>query len=94
MSYEKELAAAKKAVALAASLSRVSNNTIYNRNSYIALQNIIYLKHKLKWILSYKGVQKTLMQSEVWTKSDKTPVTAADYGLYLNVCIPSSSLTF
>ncbi|CAF1921768.1 unnamed protein product [Brassica oleracea var. botrytis] len=48
MSYEKELAAAKKAVALAARLSR--------------------------------GVQKTLMQSEVWTKSNKTPVTAADYG--------------
>ncbi|KAH0940264.1 hypothetical protein HID58_007725, partial [Brassica napus] len=27
-----------------------------------------------------QGVQKTLLQSEVWTKSDKTPVTAADYG--------------
>ncbi|CAF1707281.1 SAL2 phosphatase-like isoform X1 [Brassica napus] len=48
MSYEKELAAAKKAVSLAARLSQ--------------------------------GVQKTLFQSEVWTKSDRTPVTAADFG--------------
>ncbi|KAG2301060.1 hypothetical protein Bca52824_029711 [Brassica carinata] len=48
MSYEKELAAAKKAVSLAAHLSQ--------------------------------GVQRTLLQSEVWTKSNKTPVTAADYG--------------
>ncbi|KAF2580483.1 hypothetical protein F2Q68_00003995 [Brassica cretica] len=52
MSYEKELAAAKKAVSLAARLSQ--------------------------------GVQKTLLQSEVWTKSDRTPVTAADFGLYLS----------
>ncbi|KAJ0242167.1 SAL2 phosphatase [Hirschfeldia incana] len=48
MSYEKELAAAKKAVSLAARLSQ--------------------------------GVQKTLLQSEVWTKSDRSPVTAADFG--------------
>ncbi|KFK28090.1 hypothetical protein AALP_AA8G471000 [Arabis alpina] len=48
MSYEKELAAAKKAVSLAARLSQ--------------------------------EVQKTLLQSEVWTKSDRSPVTAADYG--------------
>ncbi|CAH8346283.1 unnamed protein product [Eruca vesicaria subsp. sativa] len=27
-----------------------------------------------------QGVQKTLLQSEVWTKSDRTPVTAADFG--------------
>ncbi|CAN8264458.1 unnamed protein product [Cochlearia groenlandica] len=48
MSYEKELAAAKKAASLAARLSQ--------------------------------EVQKTLLQSQVWTKSDKTPVTIADYG--------------
>uniref|UniRef100_A0A1J3CU97 3'(2'),5'-bisphosphate nucleotidase n=1 Tax=Noccaea caerulescens TaxID=107243 RepID=A0A1J3CU97_NOCCA len=48
MSYEKELAAAKKAVSLAARLSQ--------------------------------EVQKTLLQSQVWQKTDRTPVTAADYG--------------
>ncbi|KAG7614114.1 Inositol monophosphatase-like [Arabidopsis suecica] len=48
MSYEKELAAAKKAVTLAARLSQ--------------------------------EVQKTLLQSQVWKKSDRSPVTAADYG--------------
>ncbi|KFK25236.1 hypothetical protein AALP_AA8G085400 [Arabis alpina] len=48
MSYEKELAAAKKAVSLAVRLSQ--------------------------------EVQKSLLQSDVRTKSDKSPVTAADYG--------------
>jgi len=36
-------------------------------------------------------VQKTLLQSQVWKKSDRSPVTAADYGLYLVVCIPANS---
>ncbi|AED91370.1 unnamed protein product [Arabidopsis thaliana] len=48
MPYEKELAAAKKAVSLAARLSQ--------------------------------EVQKSLLQSDVRSKSDKSPVTAADYG--------------
>ncbi|VVB13779.1 unnamed protein product [Arabis nemorensis] len=48
MSYEKELAAAKKAVSLAVRLSQ--------------------------------KVQKSLLQSDVRKKSDKSPVTAADYG--------------
>ncbi|XP_010452906.1 PREDICTED: probable SAL4 phosphatase isoform X1 [Camelina sativa] len=48
MTYEKELAAAKKAVSLAVRLSQ--------------------------------EVQKSLLQSNVRSKSDKSPVTAADYG--------------
>ncbi|XP_010546328.1 PREDICTED: probable SAL3 phosphatase [Tarenaya hassleriana] len=48
MSYAKELAAAKKAVSLAARLSQ--------------------------------KVQKSLSETDIWTKSDSSPVTVADYG--------------
>lgn len=34
-------------------------------------------------------MQKALLQSDVHSKSDKTPVTVADYGTFSNSSVPS-----
>ncbi|KAK2996160.1 hypothetical protein RJ639_029472, partial [Escallonia herrerae] len=60
MSYDKELAAAKKAASLAARLCQALPLTLC--------------------FLCCVNVQKGLLQSDVHSKSDKSPVTVADYG--------------
>ncbi|XP_016446910.1 3'(2'),5'-bisphosphate nucleotidase 1-like isoform X3 [Nicotiana tabacum] len=61
MSYDKQLAAAKKAASLAARLCQV----------------ILLLIISASFL---KKVQKALLQADVQSKSDKSPVTVADYG--------------
>lgn len=93
MSYEKELAAAKKAVSLAARLSQVTTIFLINHGTILAWSLYEPLKLNKPYNVMNQEVQKTLLQSQVWTKIDRSPVTAADYGLYLVICIPANSNT-
>ncbi|KAJ6996385.1 hypothetical protein NC653_013097 [Populus alba x Populus x berolinensis] len=68
MSYDKELAAAKKAASLAARLCQARS---------LSLPLPVFLC--LCTPRGYK-VQKAILQSDVQSKSDKSPVTVADYG--------------
>lgn len=86
MPYEKELAAAKKAATLAARLCQalpslfplLKPNTIAD----IIVMDIHSCFYFIVWLM--QKVQKALLQSDVHSKSDKSPVTVADYGQFSN----------
>ncbi|CAI9282161.1 unnamed protein product [Lactuca saligna] len=71
MSYDKQLIAAKKAASLASLLCQASFS-IYL--SYLIARKLVEM------IVSELNVQKGLLLSDVQSKSDKSPVTVADYG--------------
>ena len=93
MAYEKELDAAKKAASLAARLCQVSFSwfnhdpdskvwffskthfVIFPISIRISLKECVFILFGL-----FQKVQKALLQSDVQSKSDKSPVTVADYG--------------
>jgi 3'(2'), 5'-bisphosphate nucleotidase/inositol polyphosphate 1-phosphatase len=83
MSYDKELAAAKKAATLAARLCQACHSTLSNpktTTTSIAFFDILFLVLYVWFRLLFQKVQKALLQSDVHSKSDKSPVTVADYG--------------
>ncbi|KAG6773450.1 hypothetical protein POTOM_020728 [Populus tomentosa] len=109
MSYDKELAAAKKAASLAARLCQARSLSLplpvflclCTPRGYVVLRLGLFgffvlcfslLKDCVGWFWSLisnifaflQKVQKAILQSDVQSKSDKSPVTVADYGLLLN----------
>ncbi|RWW05423.1 hypothetical protein BHE74_00028911 [Ensete ventricosum] len=68
-SYEKELAAAKKAASLAARLCQVQ-----------FMLPALLLKIVNMLCFTLQTVQKALLESDIQSKADKSPVTVADYG--------------
>ncbi|KAF3440605.1 hypothetical protein FNV43_RR18889 [Rhamnella rubrinervis] len=92
MSYDKELAAAKKAATLAASLCQAFLFLSFSTFSLMGICSFMHLgcykgsiletymiSYIYAWFLDMK-VQKELLKSDVHSKSDKSPVTVADYG--------------
>ncbi|KAF4403696.1 hypothetical protein G4B88_002549 [Cannabis sativa] len=86
MTYDKELAAAKKAASLAATLCQASltHSLFHYLSIYLwemfLVKDIDSVDFKFVCLFVSQKVQKALLQSDVHSKSDKSPVTVADYG--------------
>ncbi|KAL6543398.1 hypothetical protein OROHE_010020 [Orobanche hederae] len=91
MSYDNQLAAAKKAASLAARTCQdylddgKKEMIIYEFKLYPSDENVNWLVDRERiricyFLEKYPLIQKTMLQSDVQSKSDKSPVTVADYG--------------
>lgn len=91
-SYEEELAAAKKAASLAARLCQVLSNTSLIAFNWKGFSEILtyQLSVTKQCTCVYfflpptkQLVQAEILQSDVQSKADKSPVTVADYGIFI-----------
>ncbi|KAK6238243.1 hypothetical protein QUC31_003712, partial [Theobroma cacao] len=82
MSYDKELTAAKKAASLAA---RLCQALYQKKHTWRCFDHVscVYIETEFGFLgvcCNLQKVQKSLLQSDVQSKNDRSPVTVADYG--------------